>query len=439
MRKLLLIPLVIVLVTALIFGGCKPAEEVPEEIRVGCSISLTGIYAGFSTGGAWGSQAAIDDINKLGGVYVAEYGKKLPVKFILVDNESDATKAGTLAEDLIVRDNVHALIAGGVPQDLATPISTVAERYKLPYLLSGGLKEQFFAIRESVSPPWEYTWDMSFAVIMPYPPGSIWDKPGYTVADVFGAYLNDILTRTNGKAGVFADDTVDGRGWFELFPAMAEGMGVEIHGGLFPIGNTDYSSLINEWKANDCEILMGNATGVDGGVILRQCREMGLKPKTIFLGKGGLFYEDASAWGGDLPNGVVVDSPWYHTFDPEMNPGIGGTTPMSLYERWHEDTGKPANLAIGFGYYNVQVLIDAIERAGSLDPDKINEAIGETNIATVYGPIVFDKENHFAGTVIALAQWQETDKPWVWEKPLVYALQDFQGPTAELLFPIPYD
>jgi len=438
-KKLLLIPLAIILVAALIFGGCKPAEEVPTEIRIGCSHGLTGIYSGFSLGADFGIQTACDDMNTLGGVYMEEYGEKLPVRYIVADNESDATKAATLAEDLIVRDKVHVLTMGGCPMPLSTPVNTVAERYKLPFIGATGIKEQWIALREEATPPWEYNWGIAFAVVMPYPPGSVWDKPGYTFADSLTVFLEYFIDRTNRQAGVYATDDIDGRGWFSLFPPLAEEIGFETHGDVFPNGTTDFSSLINDWKANDCELLMGNAPGPDLGAMLRQCHEMGFKPKVVFAGKGALFYQDIVAWGGDIPNAVIVDAIW-RPFDPAACPGIGDRTPQSLVDKWIEDTGEPLNQGVGYGYTGAHVALDCIERAGSLDPEAINAVVLDTNMKAMLGTIVFNEETHWAGVPLALAQWRKTDAPWVWECPLVVALQDYMGgATAEMIFPIPYD
>jgi len=443
-KKFLLIPLAIILVTALIFGGCKPAAEVPEEIRVGASVALTGMFSGFEGGGAWGLEAAVDDINKQGGLYVEEYGTKLPVRLIMADNESDALKAGTLAEDLILRDNVNFLAQTGSPQPAVNSIAMMAERYQVPYFAVAGIKEQCIAVRAELSPPWEYTWQCSFAIVVPYPPGSPSDKPGYTLADTTLMWLTDIADQTNKSAGVFATDEPDGRGWYSLFPGILEEVGFTVCGlekelGLFPLGSTDLSPLIQEWMDCDVDLLMGNAPGVDTGVLLRQCHSMGFKPKAVWAGRGALFYVDVNSWGGDIPNGICVEAQWRPTFNPELCPGIGDTTPMSLYERWHEDTGQPLNHAVSFGYIAAQAIFDAVETVGTLDAAVVNEAIGETDMDTIIGPIWMEKDIHFAGFPMSVAQWRSTDQPWVWECPLVYTVREDMGPTEELIFPIPYD
>ena len=85
-----------------------------------------------------------------------------------------------------------------------------------------------------------------------------------------------------------------------------------------------------------------------------------------------------------------------------------------------------------------QILADAIERAGTLDADAIVKAISETDMMTIYHRAVFDKDQ-FSRLPIAFGQWQRTDKPQVWENPIVFSFHDFLPATGEFIFPIPYD
>ena len=444
MKKFLIIPLAIILVVALIFGGCgKPAEEAPEEIRFGDSACLTGMFSGFARGGTFGFNTAIEDINSLGGVYVEEYGKKLPVTLISYDNESDPIKGATLAEDLILSEDIHMLVQCIGPQTITATISPIADRYEIPYVGLAGPMEPFKTMRATVTPSWPYSWCIAFSIATPYPPGSFWDKPGMTMADMALEWLKVIAPHTNLRAGAFATDDPNGRGWFALFPGILEDAGYTVSGreeelGLFPFGTTDFSAMIGEWIDDDCDVIIGNAPGVDCGVLLRQCRERGFKPKAVWAGQGAIFYENIIAWGGDIPNGACTDRWWYPTFDPNVCVGIAGRTPQSLADYWDEKTGEPLNPGIGLGYAMAQVMFDSVERAGTLDGPTVNRAIGETDLPTMLYHFRFDDEQ-FAGYPMFLAQWQKTDEPWIWECPIVFTPQPHMGEPVELQFPIPYD
>jgi len=438
--KMLLILTSLICLMALLVPACaKPAA--PAEILVGVPAPQTGMYAGFGEGGIFGMQAAVDDINKQGGVNVKEYGKKLPLKLKIVNTESDPLKAGTLAESLIVSDKVNFLAYGDEPPPMNASISNIADRYKVPYICTTGPMEPWLEMRGAAPGNWEYTWATGlFALGAPAPEGDFRTGPGYTIGDTWQAMLDLFGGQTNKKVALFASDDPDGIGWYAAYPGILESLGYDVIGvdkklGLVPMETTDFSSIINEWKNNKCEILWGNAPAPFFGTLWKQCSALGFKPKMVSVGRAPLFYEDVSAWGGDLPLGIGCEVWWDPSF--EDSPGIGGTTPQSLAERWTKDTGKPLNRNIGPGYSIIQVLIDAVERAGSLDGAKVNAALATTDLKTVRHRVKFDA-NHFSRGPLVFGQWQKTDKPWVWECPVVFSKHDFIKATANPIFPIPY-
>jgi ABC-type branched-subunit amino acid transport system substrate-binding protein len=441
-KKLLLVPLALLLAISLVAIGCPGGPAAPAEILVGVPAPSTGMYAGFGQGGVFGMQAAVDDINAQGGVYVEEYDKKLPLKLVVVNTESDPIKAGTLAESLIVSDKVHFLAYGDEPPPMNATISNVADRYKVPYVCTTGPMEPWMAMRQEVEGNWEYTWATGlFALGAPPPEGDFRAGPGYTIGDTWQAMLDLYGGQTNKKAALFASDDPDGVGWYAAYPGILESLGYDVCGadkqlGLVPMETTDFSSIINEWKDYGCEILWGNAPAPFFGALWKQCSALGFEPKMISVGRAPLFYEDVTAWGGDLPLGIGCEVWWDPSFGD--SPGIGGTTPQSLAQRWTDETGKPLNRNIGPGYSIIQVLIDAVERAGSLDGEKVNAALAETDLMTVRHRIKFEGDTHFSRGPLVYGQWQKTDQPWVWECPVVFSKHNFIVATADPLFPIPY-
>ena len=81
-----------------------PALREPSEIVFGATQMMSGHAAGMGQGMTYGLQAGVEDINKLGGIYVKEYGKKLSVKCIYYDDESDPATAAELYRKLIEVD-----------------------------------------------------------------------------------------------------------------------------------------------------------------------------------------------------------------------------------------------------------------------------------------------------------------------------------------------
>lgn len=409
------------------------------EIKVGVIQAQTGMYAGFGTGGAFGIKAAAEDINKLGGVKVGS--ERMKIKLITVDNESDPNKAGTLAQSLVMQDRVKFIVSGDEPPPMHPAVSMVCDRYRIPYVTSVGPFEPWTAMRNETDTKWPYTWASGlFAIAVPASGNDFRaGVKGYTVNDYWVDILLKYKDQLSKKVAVIASDDPDGVGWYSglgnmLKPHGFEPVGLDKKLGLLPMETTDFSSVINEWKASGAEVLWGNCPAPFFGALWRQARTLGFKPKMVSIGRAPLFYQDIKAWGGDLPLGIAVEVWW----DPSIKEykGINGTTPMSLVERWKKETGQAINPAVGPGYRSMQVLLDAIERAGTTDGPAVNKALASTDLMTLAHRVKFD-ENHFNRGPLFYGQWQKADTPEGWKLEIIYSRHKFVPETAGVLFPIP--
>jgi branched-chain amino acid transport system substrate-binding protein len=446
-KGFILITFFIVLAVALVFGiGSKsalsePARKAPKEIRIGDIVSYTGPYATFGIN-SFGVKAAIEDINKQGGIYMKEYGRKLPVRWITLDVASDPLKVAPLTEDLILREKVHFLGPHLEVPTMRQGTAVMAEKYKIPAVFGVGPFESWMAMKESAKAQWKYSWALGFAIVVPPEPGDWrYGNPGYLMLPTWFGALGAYAGKTNKKVAAFALDDADGRAWYMIFTGSATKEGYDCYGaekqfGIYPGGTNDFSPVIKEWMKYGCEILWGNCPGPDYGILWKQCHVLGFKPKLVFATRAGGYYHDVESWGGDLPHAIGMEIFW----TPQVKGvGIGDTTPESLFQRFHKETGQPLAQGIGYEYAGAQMLFDAIERAGTVDPDTVLKALGETDLMTMNGRAVFEKGTQFWRWPVAFGQWRKTDKPWVWEAPTVFSFNDFLVPTEKLIFPMPYD
>ena len=442
-----LITLLMVLVGVLIFGGGNKlgvsalAKEVPKEIRIGDAVSYTGMYATFGIN-KFGVEAAVEDINKQGGIYVKEFGKKLPVKWITRDCESDVLKMAPLTEDLILRDKIHFIGCGLEVPTMRQGTAVMADKYKIPGVYGVGPFESWQAMKESAKATWKYSFPCGFAIATPAEPGD-WragDK-GYLMWPTMMGVLDQFGKQTSKKVAAFALDDADGRAWYMAFTEEATKAGYDCYRakdqfGIFPVDTTDFTPIIKEWMKAGCEIIWGNCPGPHYGILWKQCHVLGFKPKLVCATRAGGYYNDVQAWGGDLPNGVGMEEFW----NPQVKGvGIGGTTPEQLFQRFHKKTGQPLAQGIGYEYGTAQVLFNAIERAGTLDPDAVREALLKTDIKmTMHGRATFEKGTQFWRWPVAWGQWQKTNKPWIWEAPTCFSYNNFLVQTTKYIFPMSY-
>jgi branched-chain amino acid transport system substrate-binding protein len=137
--------IVLVLVAAVLLSACAPtAPTTPEQptlppkdkIVIGQSVSLTGPLA---SGNAVASTPYYDlwvhDVNADGGIYVEEYGKKLPVELLIYDDTSDVGTMTKQLEKLITEDKVDFILP---PWSTAMLFAAAPIANKHEYILIGG-------------------------------------------------------------------------------------------------------------------------------------------------------------------------------------------------------------------------------------------------------------------------------------------------------------
>jgi branched-chain amino acid transport system substrate-binding protein len=450
-KRIFFILLAVMLALSVGLIGCageqeeeEEEEEAPEYILIGDTVSYTGPYAIFGGVASWGTEAAVEDINAEGGIYVAEYGKKIPVQWITVDCESDVNKVATLTEDLILNNKVHFLGGHFEVPPMRAGTAMMAQEYKIPAVFGVGTYEPWVEMQAAAAEPWTYSWAFGFSIGTPAVAGDYREgDPGYLMMATWLGALDAAGTETNKKAALFALDDPDGRGWYLGFAGAAEAAGYDCYRyedefGIYPFGTTDFTSLIQEWKTAGCEILWGNTIAPDIGTLLLQCQAQGFEPKAVFATRGAMFCEEVTAWGGDFAEGVITEIYWSPSIQDAE--GIGGETPQGLAERWHEDKGdQSVPQGIGWNYAVAQTLFDAIERAGTLDADAVCEALAETDLASMWSRVVFEQDTQFQRVPCQIGQWRATANPWVWEAPTVFSYNDFLPAEADLIFPKPWD
>src|SRR6195256_1531014 len=93
--------------------GAAPAfaADAPSEIKLGTLYASSGRYASISMPVHSALKLWIDQKNADGGVYVKAFDKKLPIKLIAYDDQSNTATASTLYNQLITQDKVDLLVA----------------------------------------------------------------------------------------------------------------------------------------------------------------------------------------------------------------------------------------------------------------------------------------------------------------------------------------
>jgi len=413
--------LVVVVLVSILLASCAPAPTptaaptsapveaatlaptfppAPDCVNVGASIPLTGKFGSLGTQVKAGYDYAVADINNAGGVYVAEYGKKIPLCLTAIDDESDPTKAVTNLENVFADKNVAAYL-GGAASGMHAATTAIAEKNKVPYC---GVSFAWWNIHQR---GYKY-------LFSPFP------KSPDQARDVFKA-LNELVPADQKPVNVaiFQEKTDWGNELGGLFKADAGPAGYKVvYTGEYAPGNKDFSSMVLDAKKAGAEILLGMPSTPDGIAIVKSLVENNWTPKFTLLVRG----PDAATWGeslGTAGNDVAFFPGWHNS---EKFAGV-----TELNDKSQKDFGRPADVLVGPAYACVQILAAGIEKAGTLDREKIRDAMAASNLDTVIGPVTFNADG--TGNVLnPLVQWIDGKMQLVWPT---------DQKSADLVYPAP--
>jgi branched-chain amino acid transport system substrate-binding protein len=167
---------------------------------------------------------------------------------------------------------------------------------------------------------------------------------------------------------------------------------------------------------------LGVPTPPDGITLIREMKELDFNPRIIMLIRAA----DAVSWAQGLGkdgDDVLLAPGWHHAV---QFPGVA-----ELNAKHEQRFGRPADVIVGPAYACVQIVADAIERAGNLDPLAIRDAIAATNLQTVIGRVRF-RPNGTGIVPTIFVQWQAGKQELVWPKdlgavPFLYPAPPWRG------------
>ena len=398
------IALMIVAVLAWMTLGAGPSvAQVPLSIKVGAVVPLTGRYAAGGAQVKAGYEFAIEDINRAGGVMVPEFNRKLPLALVLQDDESDATKTVARLETLFASDRVTAYL-GGFGSDLHAAAASIAEKNKVPYL---GVA---FALHKIHQQGFKY-------LFSPFPKSPDLTRETYR-------FLNATLpdAQRPKRVAIFKERTDWGDEMGGLWTTRGKEFGYStVAVEEYAIGTRDFSDVILRVKASGAEAVFGIPTPPDGLNLVRQMKQLAFNAKMYMFIRAA----DAVVWSQNLgrDGDYVMLAPGWH--NAMKFPGV-----KELNDKHQRAFGRPSDVITGPAYASVQILADAITRAGALDRAKIRDAIAATNMMTVEGQVRFRADGTGVVTVVFL-QWQRGKQELVWPKEFATAPFQFPAPQWE--------
>ena len=384
MKNKVLIGLLVVGVVAAFLLGAQTPTFSKEKVVIGNVDAFTGIFAPGPL--LWGTiwmETLIADYNADGGLYVPEYGKKLPIEMIKYDSKSDIETMIRLTEKCMTEDKVDLMFAPwGTSQNFA--VYSLYEKYKYPMLPHAMGSGQLVEMIQAGAAKWAFP-------VLCQPP--------------FGAkYTADFLQWAKAsRIGLIGISDLHGIEWTGQVKAelYKRGMNVVVGPELYPLNVSDLSPIIKKLKEAKVESLWASTYPGDGGLLLKQCMDLGYSPRIMIMGPGSQYpLVMVPAFGLEAVTGIIE----YHGFEVDFN-----STPqlLALAEKYKEAAGGWPGANTIAAYVCHDVLFKAVEKHG-LDREKIRDALATETFDTVLGPTKWNWEEVYLDAPKAgyLCQWQ---------------------------------
>ena len=383
------------------FGGAAQAQA---PIKIGASLSQTGAFAALGQNQLRGYQVCIKDANEKGGVL----GRKL--ELIVEDDQSQAPMAVRIYEKLITQVKVDAIL-GPYSSPITEAVADVSEKYRMPMVAPGAAATSIFKKGRRF-------------VFMVYSP-----------AEVYLEGLVDLAAKRGLKTiAVIYEDTLFPRSIAQGTVELAKKRGLQVvQYEAYAKGTSEFASILGRVRAGNPDVVAAATYFDDAVAVIRHMKELDVNPKMLgltsgvdlikfyqTLGNSAEFVYGASLWEEDL---VTLRA--------------GGLVPIArqypgarefVESHRKEFPGADLSYHTASGYSGCQLLLEALKRVGSLDRERIREAILAMDINLVFGALKVDPDGLQIGHKVVLFQWQGGKKAIVWPEDLAPGRPQFPTP-----------
>ena len=356
------------------FGHFAQAAS-KKVIKLGCAISFTGAKSRSGKLYRDAYDMAVEQVNKNGGIKVGNDTYQL--KIVYYDDKSDPTESSKLVEKLIAKDKVNFLL-GPYSSGITIPDSLVAQRYKVPMIEGGGASGKIFSRGNKY-------------IFGTLPPAGQYFKSTLEMLKTFNPAPKTI-------AIIYADDKFDvsvAKGTSILANEM--GFDVVLHE-KFAEHATDFNSMLTKIKALKADVALVAGHTEESLNFTQQAKELNVSPKLIGMTVGPSEADFRKSLGKDAEYIYGVAS-----WSKKMNfIGYLFNDTQEFIKLFKAKFNYDPDYHNASGIAGIATFKNAIEQAGTLDPEKVRAAIAATSLSTIYGHVVFGKNGQIKGTSVVL-------------------------------------
>jgi branched-chain amino acid transport system substrate-binding protein len=366
MKKKLAILLCVVMTSTVFLGGCKKTGVNTSADKSSSDVIKIGVFEPMTGANAAGGALEIEGIKLANKLYPTALGKK--VELVLVDNKSDKSEAANAASRLVEKDKVTAIIgswgsgysmaAGPIIKQAKVP--TVGTSCTNPLVTQGN--DYYF--RVCFIDPFQGT------VMANYAYNELHAKKVAIVQEVSNDYAV-------GLAKFFTDSFKKLTGDDKAILSVSN----------YNTGDQDFTAQLTNIKAQNPDAIFAPGNFTESALVIKQARQLGITVPII----GGDTWETPEfiQIGKDAVEGAT-----FSTFFATEKP-ITKESEKFLTEYRKEYSGKEPAAVAALGYDAYLLLIDALNRVGSVDSVKLRDELAKTkDFQGAAGVINFDENRN---------------------------------------------
>ena len=373
-----------------------------ETVKIGVLYPLSGNAAAAGNSAKEAVEVATDIVNnahpELKGIPLAATaglsnlgGAKIVLD--VADHQGNPSIGQSQTLRLITQDKVEALL-GTYQSNVAFTTTAVAERYGIPYVVGDSVAANITGR------------------------GFKWIFRTTPIASDFGRnymeFLND-MKNAGRKAGTIAivnENTDYGTSVAGSLTEQAKKAGIEVVAQIpYSANSTDVTAQVLQLKQKKPDVLIFVSYTADSILYLKTMKNLDYLPSMIIGDDSGFSDPSFIPAVGDIAQGAMNRSAW--------DIGKPGSNTYKINEMFKKKTGRDLDDTSGRSMQAMLVLADAINRAGSTDPAKIQAALRATDLKPDqlmmgFHGVKFDNtgQNILAATYLVQLQGKEYKAVW---------------------------
>lgn len=380
-------------------GGALLAQK---PIIIGAPLATAFLYGWDAERGI---KLAVDEINAAGGVKVGN--EKRPFQVEVIDTRDlepgvPVSEALLALEKLILEKKADFIIGGPVRSEAALAAMPLLSKHKkVSILTTGSLTPKYNDMVAQNPDKFKYCFRISGE--------AKWMVTGELVPCLEEIGKNFGLN----KLVIMVQDVAHARAGGELLAKIMAKKGWNVLGDpiVFPTGTTDFSMGLLDAKKKEAQVIIIWMDMPESAILLKQWHDM--KVPALPFGVIIAAAEQPGFWQATEGKGEYCLA---NVVNAGNVPSEATPWTMKFYDAYTKKYGiEPEGYGTSSSYMAVYALKDAIERAGTIDPDKVVDALKTIDMQGVYGRIRFDPKTNQVipsldpaeGAVGSVFQWQD--------------------------------